>query len=629
MIKRVLFFRYLLILLILLGCAHVVQQPTPSGNGDTTTTTINEDIVPTPPTEPTYTNDGVTGGTFSSSDGDFSATAPDGSIPSGLSVNPTVTEVSVDEDAALAEGETKVSDAYQLNLDSIDHFLTTSTVEITLAFDSTNIPSEKLTSQYVYANVYLPDTGNLLSISGTISGTTLTLNTKGLAKNAIYMVVYNPDIRIVYPSASASSLSRAFETPTNWAASSGNWKVIYDPNHALLRTVVAGILNTTADSLSNEAIDGVIQERIADNAAIAAARYEGAGFRQPNLHIDRTSAEAYYLIHMRTNGRGSSFSFTRPDENASFEGYVTGRLNIAPTRMDDAVGSNLGSIVASIAHEMLHAIQLGYDIGTSTDSRPVKEGTAVPYGILIDKYGSTADQAGTEPLLRPSPAQAQKLSDYLLYGMAGASKSPAYRHQDFFTWVARKYGTNSLGGWVPTLFEQIKTDLDTAYAANNNANIYIQPSREAVLASMNTAFVSEFGAGVTLPVVYFNFAKDRAMEHTTALRTGEPAAGTLNTAVFATTATKSVTVEDPETVPSNPVEETFTNVAGYSTRVLTFTPAQAKDDVNISITVTSTTAALGSTMRAALYREGSTTGIELLGVKNLTDYPSSTDDIHI
>ena len=620
MFRKTRFLQYMLIFFLLLGCGGQVSQDAST----TPTPTVEDDTIPTP-SEPTYTDDGVTGGTFNSSDGNFSAVAPDGSIPAGLSVNPTVTEVTIDPDTMLASGETAVSDTYQLNLDSIDHFLTTNTVEVSLAFDSSSIPAEKLTSQYVYASIYSPDSGNLLSVFGTVSSSTLTLDTKGLPKNAIYSVVYNPDMRVVYPSAAASNIIRSQATSTTWSPGPSKWKVIYNPNHGTLRSVIAGIENKTAASLTTAEIDSTIQSRVADNAAIGATVYEAAGFRQPNLKIDNTSTEAYYLIHMRTNGRGSSFSSTRPDENTTFEGYTTGQLNLAPTRMDDAVGSSLGSVRASIAHEMFHAIQLGYDMGTSTDSRPVKEGTATPYAITIDVHGANADNAATELTARISN-EAQKISDYLLYGMTSSgSKRPAYAHQDFFTFAGRKYNSNSFT-YLVTLFEQILADQNTNYAANGSANIYIQPSREAVLQSMNSAFVSSFGAGNGLSEVYFNFIKDRAMEHSYPLRADEPAAGTLNEDLFVTDAKKSVTIADPETIPASPTEETFTNIAPYSSRVVTFTPAQAKDDITIGLTVSSTQAALGSTMRAALYRAGATTGTELTGTTNLTEYGSTTDD---
>lgn len=614
----------LVIIFLALGCGSSGG----GGSDSSTSSDESDDTIPTP-SDPTYTDDGVTGGTFSSSDGNFSATAPSGSIPTGLSANPTVTDSSIDTDTLTAEGDTVVSDVYQLDLDSIDHFITTQTIEVSIAFDATDIPTAKQTSQYIFAKVYDPDTGDSLDVFGSVSGSTLTFEMKGLPKNAIYAVVYNPDIRIVYSSSVSSRSMEFFATPTSWSAPSSNWKVNYNPNHATLRSVVAGILSVPVATLSNEAIDTVVQERIADNAATAAEVYETAGFRQPNL----VTAESCYQIHIRTDGKGSSYSYFLPDENASFEGFTTGRLNIAPTRMDDAKGSNLGSIIASIAHEMHHAIQHGYDTGTSTSSRPIKEGAAVPYGILIDTHESNADSAATEPTIRPSPAAPQKLSDYLLYGVAtNGAKTPAYQHQDFFTWIAKKYGSNSLGGWLPTLYEQIKSDLDEYYALHNNANVYIRPSLESTRQSMSTAFYSSFS--LSLADIYNNFARDRALEHTETLRTGEPAAGTLNSDLFATDAKKSVTVDDPEDVPSNPITESFTNIAPYSSRVITFTPAQEKDDVNISITVTATTnagaaATLGTDIKATLYRAGATTGTNLTNVKNLIDYGSSTDDVLI
>ncbi|PIS29496.1 hypothetical protein COT42_05220 [Candidatus Saganbacteria bacterium CG08_land_8_20_14_0_20_45_16] len=133
-------------LLILFGCGRVVEIPAPTGGNETSPVQ----------TDPIYIEDGITGGTFTSSDGNSSVAVPAGSIYAGLRANPTVAAATIDSGRMLAEGDTLASSAYELNLHSIDNFVTTNTVEVQLAFDTAAIPTDKLTSQYVYAEAYQP-----------------------------------------------------------------------------------------------------------------------------------------------------------------------------------------------------------------------------------------------------------------------------------------------------------------------------------------------------------------------------------------------------------------------------------------------------------------------------------------
>jgi|GEM_PF-3983025 len=164
---------------IFLGAAAItgvaILASASQGSGSATTTT-------TIPDDPVVVEDGVTGGTFASSDGNFSADVVAGTMPAGLRSQPQVSKVAIDSTKVLGSGEVLVSDSYQLNLNSIANYITTNTVEVALAFDLSLVPSDKRTSQYVYAKVYDPGSEESVAVLGTISSSTLTLHLRGLAQ---------------------------------------------------------------------------------------------------------------------------------------------------------------------------------------------------------------------------------------------------------------------------------------------------------------------------------------------------------------------------------------------------------------------------------------------------------------
>lgn len=597
-------FYLLLAILLLHGCGQVIQSPTSSVS----------DTIPTPSAYPVFVEDGVTGGTYSSSDGNLSVNIPSGSIYEGLSANPTVTKVSIDSSNILAEGESLVSNAYELNLQSIGGFVTTNTVEVTMAFDSSTIPAANLTSQYVLVKVYDAETGAALPISGSISGSNITAKLKGLPKNAVFSVVYNPNLRSVISSASSgSSIDIAATQNAPWRTN--RWLAVYSTVEATLRSVIAGILGTAEASLTSAQMDAVIKQRIADNAAASGAIYQTAGFRQPNLepivNAARTgTTEPAFIIHV-SNARSSSAPQGSTSEAIPLLGLGYGSIYIESNDVNDTPDLPLGSILDAIAHEMFHAIQFGYDVGYHDTSKGYAESTAATYGSTIDRPTTG------KPQVRLAES-AHKLSSFL------GNEEKAYENQDFFAYVGRAYNSNSLS-YLADMYEQIRKDIDVLVAAGSK-EARVAPPRNTIRQAINTAFTAKFSQG--LPAVYLDFLRQRAMDHSnnSQLRIGEiTTAKTLFADLFAPDAIKRKTV-DPQDILVNPVEETFINVAPFSSRVIVITPGKAVENITAGLTITSTTAALGSTLRTVLYRKDQA-GEELTGVKNLTDYAKTTTDI--
>ena len=595
----------LLLLVIIIGCGSAVQNSSSSSNDGT----------PPTPTEPTFTEDGVTGGTYSSSDSNFTASIPTGTMYSGLSADPEVAEVSLDSDNVLTDSETSVSSAYQLDLQAVDNFITSNTIEVTLAFDATNIPIAKQTAQYIYAKVYDDDSGVSFPVMGTVSGSNLTLNLKGLSKKAIYTLVYNPHMRRVLSSASSSSSVNDFATQSSpWATN--RWVTMYDSQEATLRTVVAGILGTTVANLSAEAMDACIKERVSDNAAAGGVIYQAAGFWQPNLEIvsdvNRTgTTEAVFQIHVNDTNN-STAPQGRLDATKALLCLGYGLIYVNSNDVNDTPDLAIGSVKDCVVHEMFHSIQFGYDLGYAASSMGFHEGTATAYGATIDKASTGTPQVRLDD-------DAHLLSNYIGY------HGTKYVFQDFFVYVGRAYNSNSLD-YLADTFEQMKTDVDALVAAGTRS-ARTAPPRATLCRAMNAAFTTKFGTD--LPAIYFDYAKQRAIGHSAAsqLRTGEPATNTLNDSLFHNVSITRKTV-DPEDVLSNPVTETQTVIAPFSSRVFVITPSKAiAEDQSVGLTISSTMGAVGTNIKAALYRTGKA-GVELSsGTMNLTKYAKTTDDI--
>ncbi|MFH1826040.1 MAG: hypothetical protein ABH823_01955 [bacterium] len=600
------FNRYLpiLIIFLIIGCGRVAQN-------SATTSPTYPDKPTAGPTDLTLVSDGVTGGDFSSSDNAFTVSIPANSLAPELSANPTITPTSVSASLLLDTGETLVSSAYEIDLDSIDHFVTTDTVEVTLAFDSSEIPTDKLTRQYVYAKVYHPDEKVSLPVMGaSLTSSTLTLKLKGLAKEAIFSVVYNPNMGLVSSnSVNNDSVRGAATQNIPWVTN--RWDLWFDYNNGALRSWVAGLLAKSVADVTDAEIDTAVKSNILDEAVAAGSEFQSARFRQPNLMPvdDFTSTatnEFYFLIDLTS--AGSSYVGGRLISYGV--GYSYGILYLDLADIDENVATYIASPRHAIAHEMLHAIQLGYDIAGNT-ARGYKEGTATTYGVTID-------QSAGEPQVRSLGShETLKLSSWLMCDGNGFR----YANQDFFAYVGRAYGSSSLI-YVADLFEQMKTDVDAKVAAGETG-ARVAPSHKTMWGSLNSVLNSKYDSG--LDTIYFEFAKQRAMEHSVAsqLRSGEPSAMTFNTGLFASGDIASHSV-DPTKLDSDPLEGQFRAVYPLSSRAIIITPSKTANNVSAYLTVTGSSAATTSNIKAIVYRAGQ--GTEFTGSRLITDFAKTSGD---
>lgn len=176
--------------------------------------------------------------------------------------------------------------------------------------------------------------------------------------------------------------------------------------------------------------------KVARAAREAARLYSAVGFKEPFLFKNTTVLGERWHIHLTDKGSSfdSNHSPTAADEAGRF-----GRLYVGTGRIDAPATDSLGSVLASIAHEMFHAIFFSYRIpsrcfnyqdGGQTwcyrSYNGFNEGAATAIGYAIDQK---------EPKPRPSE------SPFVLFAPLGyfdaGSRSMAYRNQDFFVFLLR------------------------------------------------------------------------------------------------------------------------------------------------------------------------------------------------
>jgi hypothetical protein len=605
-----------LTLINLSGCAQVVSQ--------SDDTPVYPDTSPTPES-PSIVEDGQTGGTFTS--GGFSISIPSGTLPECLRAQPTVGPASVDPANILEEDETLVSTLYQFTSNATDNFISTSdAITVTIPFTASGIPpADQNNPLRVYAKVYDPDSGAAVPVIGQISGTNLILNLKGFAKNVVFSVEYNPygTAEISDASLSGSALN-TLGTSTVWQTN--RWMCWYNPHLDKLRTAVAAILHKDKAALTNAEIKNQVQLLICNNAAKAGAIYKNAGFRQPNLAITVNPAvsgttEPTFITF--TIDGGSKFQPTNPSDGIEHFGFNFGALYINPARMTDSVNAALGTVYASVAHEMFHAIQNGYDLSFGKTIQGFQEGPAATYGVTLDK-------AAAVPQVRTAnQSEIMLLSNFLgceNITFRGRTYSYAYANQDFFVYVARKHNSNSLA-YLKDVYEKIKTDVDalvTGVPPKKWARTL--PPRETLRNSLNSVFQTKFHS--SLGDIYFDFIKNRAIEHNTEsqLRTGEPAAGTLFEAIFNPDSVTKINV-NPNDLLANAATGNFLIVSPFAAKVLTITPSATKvGGTDAYLSITSTVGSLGTNIKATVYRKGVKVA-DLTGKQKIAGWGVAADDV--
>lgn len=585
------------------GAAMDAGMPGPDGGGGAAPRILEE---------PTPIEDGISGGVFAAPDHGLVVTIPMGTVPKALRAHPVVNLVALPKDL-VAPGEVAVGSAYQIDLASTAGFATSTDLTIVLDSKLTDIPVEYRTSRYVFAKVWDEDEELVLPVPGQLADGKLTLTLRGLARRATFTVVYNPSIQV--------ALSASAHKPATQEApwSTNAWVAIYDPRGAALNAAVVDVLGPATGNATIEQVAAVVKQKVTDNAAKAGLIYQTAGFRQPNLVVLAdpalvgTAMRALAIVIQPTGG-----SKYRYGDRAHGGALRYGELIIEPGEIADVkyqqAHPGMGLMLEGVAHELLHAIQAGYDLGGGNGTQGLNEGTAATYGMTIDLAALT-------PQVRTAnPTEVHKLSTYL--DAPKVTRSEAYANQDFFAYVGRVYDRNSFG-YLPAFFEQVRLEREAAIAAHR-PGADLAPTRLMVLAAL--AKVTQARFHQDLGSIYFDYARTRAFEHTapSRLRIDEPGPATLNAALFHAASAVRVSV-DPTTLAQSALRGSLVEVQPFATAVLVVTPSKAvTGGVPAALTLTPKLGGSKS-LRAVLYRGG--VGTEVTATAALPKFGTAVGDV--
>ncbi|MFO1413975.1 MAG: IPT/TIG domain-containing protein [Burkholderiales bacterium] len=442
---------------------------------------------------------GLTGGTFADPTGNASVAIAVGAIPAANAVSAPRTSAVTALPAGLvidtADGEKNVTQGaagYGFTLTGQGGFSTTTAGAVTIAlpFNAAQVPAADLAhGARVLMRIHDPATGSVADLTGdvvTTGGTSvLRVETRGLPQNFTAAVVYSPNMEsVTADTATVADSPPAFapRAATVWPAQA--WCIIYRRTEPELVTAVRNIYGLAGAPTAAQISTAVIN-RVGGAARKAQSIYQADGFNGPNLYIGRTACRdgvARYNVHMVNDG--SHFTQDDPNEQASAADTHYGRLYIAYDRIDDSTATDLGSVLASVSHEMQHAIQSNYALLAYT-TKGFTEGTATTYGKTIDANQSIRVRSETEML------------DRVLMAPDEANR---YNNEDFFAYVGRQYNGGKLN-YVSSLWSQLQGTLGTPSAA----------SRGALYGALDGYLRNAFATPLT--TVYLDFVRQRALDH--------------------------------------------------------------------------------------------------------------------
>lgn len=538
---------------------------------------------------------GLTGGTFKDPGGNAAVTIANGTIPSSLAVSKPAMTAAASLPAGLAidtaDGEKNVTQGaagYGFDLTGQGGFTTAiaGAVTLSLPFNAALVPSADLAhGARVLVRIHDPQTGSVADLTGDITTaggvSLLTVELRGLPQRFTAAVVYSPNMESVVADTAVMSVeppSFVAKAGTTWPAQA--WCVIYRRTEAELVTAVQSLYGLPGPPTAAQIRTAVV-DKVGGAARKSQAIYQTDGFNGPNLYIGRTACRdsvARYNVHLVTDPDGSHFTQDDANEQANAANTHYGRLYIANKRIADSAATNLGSVLASVSHEMQHAIQSNYGM-LSYAAKGFTEGTATTYGKTIDNNQVVRVRSETE---------------WLDHRLMEPDENNRYNNEDFFAYVARQYNGGRLN-YVSGLWSSLQSSLGTPSAA----------SWAAHMGAFDTYLKASFAQPLT--AVYLDFVRQRALDHNANSQFGRPGEvaagfaanlfpGRYTQAVDVATCDKSKTVAKG----SNLAEYTTTALIARATGVLP--PGVAGRTLNVKIVPK--TGAIGGTWSGFTYRAG-------------------------
>ena len=268
-------------------------------------------------------------------------------------------------------------------------------VTVVVPFDPALIADPlKKDSLHVFVRFFNPEDGSLVDAIGDVNpDNTVTVLIEGLPPSVTAAVIYNPNMAYFASAAASTSVSAPIkETPYTWGAA--HWCVLYSTTDQ----AVVDAFNTYKLTYPTATMQDMVDDEIAANAVIGQDTYVAVPFRQPAMIItakanhpcgDTLATNPRSYIHLEDSGT----QFLPNAEQELFQTYVPvvnsdgnyyGRIYIQPEYINTPPTDFLYPILSTVAHEMFHAIQYGYDMVTwNRTVQGYVEGPATTYGRTI------------------------------------------------------------------------------------------------------------------------------------------------------------------------------------------------------------------------------------------------------
>jgi hypothetical protein len=335
-------------------------------------------------------------------------TVPSGAFPAtvGLALRPAATP------PMLPNGSTAVSGWYDLASDTND--LAPLATSLTLSIPI-KLPAGATATHPGLRVVATAGSGRLVPIEGTFDAATGTFRVAlpGLPPKCTLAVVFTPSaVRMTTAEVPETPIPQGPAPTAPWA--SVDWTLVYD-----------GLFVTKAQAT-----------KLLFYARRAARAYSTAGLREPSLVLDDDGTTKRWVVHL--TGDGSYFSGGKLNVigEAAF-----GRLYVDVARIDDPKSDSLGSVYASVAHELFHSIvaayQLPYQCFNHTDddgttwcirsSNGLNEGMATAVGYYLDQDAAN-----------PRPSEPYQPVSWPFGYFSPDAAALAYRNQDFYVYQLRE-----------------------------------------------------------------------------------------------------------------------------------------------------------------------------------------------
>ncbi len=395
-------------------------------------------------------------------------------------------------------GEMAVSGAVRISVGNLEPLQGAGFFKISIPITAVGFDPEKLTGKVRLS------TGVVLPVAGTYNEgrKTYEIQVPSLVDGWVLGVVESDSIALVPVGDSGSVSPMESVSPEGWLTPV-DWETCQF--HPIRHT--------------NSVTDATVRSSYLPTMEKACQSFSSAGFRSPKLWIastwnDETLDPPGRIVHI-TDGTGSHFQGSWDEEDADFtevdrteeEMIALGQIYMDISQLSQLQhdrGIGFGNV---FSHELFHAIQFGYDFRRgavetgdkwTTSYKGYTEGTAAPLGQTFQK-GNGAIAGPTVWVRELGDGEWTKLDEPIDNNVANY-----YRKQDFWVWVAKKYGNNS---WVYTdqLFEQM--GMATYGQFNKTLNQYLVLYRQGA----DRAFQNVFGKGFA--EIYGEFALDRAYEH--------------------------------------------------------------------------------------------------------------------